>query len=209
MDNGSTDGTFAVAERLSRHPDVVSLRLDKPGRGRALRHAWQLGSAGVVCYMDVDLSTDLAFLKPLVEAVATGGYQISTGSRLLPGSRIRRSFRRSVVSRIYNWFLHAALGTRFSDAQCGFKAVQREVVSRIVPQVRDESWFFDTELLVLAERSGCRIKDIPIVWVEDDDSRVKILRTAWDDIKGVIRLRRTLRRRGQGTELVPAARRQG
>ncbi len=193
VDNGSTDGTDAVGLALGmRFPDVSFLSLSQRGRGRALRHAWTKSDADVVCYMDVDLSTDLWALPRLIGAIVEDGYDVATGSRLTRGSRVTRSLKREVISRIYNLFVKALLFTRFSDAQCGFKAVSRAVVDRIVPQIQDQSWFFDTELLVLAEKHGYRIKDLPITWVEDDDSRVKLIRTAWDDIKGVLRLRRHL-----------------
>jgi glycosyltransferase involved in cell wall biosynthesis len=190
VDNGSTDGTDQVGLKLSeRFPEVRLIHLTQKGRGRALRHAWIQSKADVVCYMDVDLSTDLNFLPKLVGAITHEGYDVATGSRLMRGARIKRSLNREVISRIYNLFVKAVLFTHFSDAQCGFKAVSRKAVDRIVPQIADQSWFFDTELLVLAEKQGYRIKDIPIIWIEDDDSRVKIVRTAWDDIKGVFRLR--------------------
>jgi hypothetical protein len=139
--------------------------------------------------MDVDLSTDLAFLRPLIGSILEGGYDLATGSRLLPESKTKRSLRRGITSVVYNWTVKLALGTHFSDAQCGFKALSRAAVQRLVPQVQDESWFFDTELMALAEKQGFRIKDIPVVWSEDDDSRVKIIQTAWDDLKGLWRLR--------------------
>src|SRR5262245_25617975 len=191
VDNGSTDGTDQVALNLgAQFSDVHLVHLTQKGRGRALRHAWMQSKADVVCYMDVDLSTDLNYLPKLIGAIAHEGYDVATGSRLMSGSQTKRSLNREIISRIYNLFLKAVLFTRFSDAQCGFKAVSRKVVDRIVPQIVDQSWFFDTELLTLAEKQGYRIKDIPIIWIEDDDSRVKIVRTAWDDIKGVLRLRR-------------------
>ena len=191
VDNGSSDGTDRVARMLSeRLPEVQFVHLLQRGRGRALRHAWMQSRADAVCYMDVDLSTELEALPKALGAVLDGGYDIAVGSRLMKESRTKRSLKREVISRIYNLFVRAALGTHFSDAQCGFKAVSRAVVERVVPQVEDMGWFFDTELLVLAERQGCRIKDIPVEWIEDDDSRVKIARTAWEDIKGVMRLRR-------------------
>lgn len=194
VDNGSTDGTAAAAGRLTaRFADVSFHSLNQRGRGRALRHAWLHSTADAVCYMDVDLSTELRFLHPLVGAIVEEGYDVSTGSRLLPGSKIRRSFSRETISRTYNVLVRLALGTSCSDAQCGFKAMSRAAVERIVPQIRDESWFFDTEMLALAEKQGLRIKDIPVEWNEDDDSRVKILRTAWDDLKGIWRLRRQFR----------------
>ena len=193
VDNGSTDATAEVANRLTEeNRDVQFLRLEKRGRGRALRHAWMQSSADMVCYMDVDLSTDLTGLLPTLHALHKEGYDIAVGSRLMRGARIRRSLKREVISRIYNVFLKAVLLTHFSDAQCGFKALTNEAVERLVPQVKDEAWFFDTELLVLAEKQGYRIKDIPVVWIEDSDTRVKILRTAWEDIKGVFRVRRLL-----------------
>jgi glycosyltransferase involved in cell wall biosynthesis len=193
VDNGSEDGTDAVAARLSStYSDVRFITLSQRGRGRALRAAWLQTTCDVMCYMDVDLSTDLRHLPELIGAVLRDGYDLATGSRLLPDSVTKRSFKREFISRVYNIFVKTVLFTGFSDAQCGFKAISREVAERIIPQIEDQSWFFDTELLVLAEKQGFRIKDIPVIWTEDDDSRVKIVQTAWDDIKGVLRLRRQL-----------------
>lgn len=193
VDNGSTDGTADVAQRLAtEHDDVAFICLEQRGRGRALRFAWMESSADIVSYMDVDLSTELAALLRAVAALVEEGFDIAVGSRLLRESQTRRSFKREVISQLYNLFVKAVLWTRFSDAQCGFKVVTREVVERIVPQIKDQGWFFDTEMLVLAEKQGYRIKDLPVFWNEDDDSRVKIIRTAWEDIKGVFRLRRLL-----------------
>jgi len=193
VDNGSTDGTQDVAQRLChRQPEVRFLHLHQRGRGRALRHAWLQGKADIVCYMDVDLSTDLQHLPGLIDAIALEGYDVATGSRLMRQSQTKRSVKREAISRIYNMFVKAVLSTKFSDAQCGFKALSRKAVEAIIPQVEDQSWFFDTELLVLAEKQGYRIKDIPVIWNEDDDTRVKILQTGWEDIKGVFRLRQQL-----------------
>jgi glycosyltransferase involved in cell wall biosynthesis len=192
-DNGSKDGTRDLAARLAtQHPDVHFIHLEQRGRGRALRAAWMQSSADIVSYMDVDLSTELAALPRAVRAIVEEKYDIAVGSRLMAESKIRRSFKREFISRCYNLFVKAVLLTRFSDAQCGFKVLTRQVVEDIVPQVKDQSWFFDTELLVLAEKQGHRIKDLPVVWLEDDDSRVKILQTAWEDIRGIMRLRKLL-----------------
>ncbi len=193
VDNGSSDGTDRVAQELTQqHSDVAFVHLDQRGRGRALRVAWMQSTADIVSYMDVDLSTELAALPRAVKALTEEGYDIAIGSRLMRESRTKRSFKREFISQAYNLFVKMMLGTKFSDAQCGFKVLTREVVEKIVPQVKDQSWFFDTEMLVLAERQGYRIKDLPVKWDEDDDSRVKIVKTAWDDIKGVFRLRRLL-----------------
>ena len=207
VDNGSTDGTQDVARRLAeQHPDVGFLHLDQRGRGRALRHAWLTSTADAVCYMDVDLSTELAALPKVLGAVLLEGYDVATGSRLVKGrSKVTRSRKRYLISKCYNIIVRRTLGTHFTDAQCGFKALNRRAVERLVPQVKDQSWFFDTELLVLAEKQGHRIADIPVRWVEDDDSRVKIAKTAWDDLKGIMRLRLLLWRWWLGRGPAPAA----
>jgi glycosyltransferase involved in cell wall biosynthesis len=190
VDNGSTDGTGAIAERLSRtYPDVRAILIKETGRGLALRQAWMGTDSDYSCYLDVDLSTELRLLIPLVRAVVEEGYDIAIGSRLMKGARIQRSFLREIISRQYNNFLKIVLRTNFSDAQCGFKAVTREIIQQVVPQIRNRSWFFDTEMLVLAEKQGYRIKEIPVVWVEDPDSRVKLIHTSLENIKAVFQLR--------------------
>ena len=164
------------------------LRLEQKGRGRALRAAWAASDADVLCYMDVDLSTDLAGLLPLVAPLVSGHSDLAIGSRLARGARVSRGPKRELVSRCYNLILHTALRSRFSDAQCGFKAIRGDVAHVLVPAVVDDGWFFDTELLVLAERRGLRIHEVPVDWVDDPDSRVAIVRTAVDDLRGVCRL---------------------
>lgn len=189
-ENGSKDGTLEVARSLAeRFDDVAVVELGQRGRGRALRVAWTKSQADIVAYTDVDISTELTALEKLCRAIHDDGYDIAVGSRLSPESRVTRGFKREFISRCYNVFVKAVLFTSFADAQCGFKAVSRRVVDEIVPEVKDQAWFFDTELLVLAEKRGYRVKDVPVHWVDDDDSRVKILPTAWEDIKGVLRLR--------------------
>jgi glycosyltransferase involved in cell wall biosynthesis len=188
-DNASTDATAAVAERLTRElRGVELLRLERKGRGRALRAAWSASRARVVCYMDVDLSTDLRGLLPLVAPLLSGHSDLAIGTRLAGGARVVRGPKREFISRSYNRLLHAVLRTRFSDAQCGFKAVRRDVLDNLLPAVRDDGWFFDTELLVLAQRGGLRIHEVPVDWVDDADSRVDIVRTAIEDLRGIARL---------------------
>jgi len=188
-DNASTDKTWEVAQALDQqHSDVVSLHLDEKGRGRALRRAWLQSSADIVSYMDVDLSTDLKAFPPLIRAIEDG-YGVATGSRLLPSSSVTRSFRREFTSRSYNLLIKAMFLAKFSDAQCGFKALSSKAAQELVPQIKDQEWFFDTELLILAEKRGYRIKEIPVAWVEDPDSRVAIVRTMREDLKGLLRLR--------------------
>jgi len=188
-DNGSVDRTLAMAKSLSQqHPGVGFIHLDQKGRGRALRKAWLESKADIVSYMDVDLSTGLdAFLK-LIEAL-NKGYDIAIGSRLIAGAKVKRSLNREITSRAYNLLIKAMFFSRFKDAQCGFKAVKRHVVQELLPLIKDQAWFFDTELLLLAERKGCRIKEVPVEWIEDEDTKVRIMKTAWEDIKGLFRLR--------------------
>ena len=194
-DNGSEDRTFAIASRLSEeYPNLRAVHLGVKGRGRALKQAWSESEADVLSYMDVDLSTDLRAFAPLVQAVASGSFDLATGSRLLPASLTRRCWRRELISRSYNWLVKRLFQTRFSDAQCGFKAISRLAASALLPVIEDNGWFFDTELLIVAEKSGYRIFDLPVAWTEDADSRVRVLSTAWADWRGLLRLRRDFAR---------------
>ncbi|MFF9866632.1 glycosyltransferase [Streptomyces sp. NPDC013953] len=192
-DNASTDRTPAIAARMAAElPGVRSVRLERKGRGRALGTVWSRSEAPVLAYMDVDLSTDLNALLPLVAPLISGHSDLAIGSRLAGGSRVVRGPKRELVSRTYNLILRGSLAARFSDAQCGFKAIRREVAERLLPMVEDTGWFFDTEMLVLAERAGLRIHEVPVDWVDDPDSTVHILRTAAEDLKGVWRVGRAL-----------------
>jgi putative flippase GtrA len=188
-DNGSRDGTWPIARSLADElAEVEALRLDLPGRGRALRAVWSRSDADVLAYMDVDLATGLEAPLPLVAPLVSGHSDLAIGSRLARGARVRRGPKRELISRAYNVLLHATLRARFSDAQCGFKAIRADRARILLPLVRDDAWFFDTELLVLAERRGLRIHEVPVDWVDDPDSRVDIVATALADLRGVGRL---------------------
>lgn len=208
VDNASTDDTFAVAEALAqRLPHVYATHLPRKGRGLALRTAWSTSPAQVVAYTDVDLSTDLDALVPLIAPLVTGHSDLAIGSRLARGAATVRGPKRETVSRGYNLLLRATFGVRFRDAQCGFKAVRAEVARLVLPQVRDDGWFFDTELLLLAERNGLRVHEVPVDWVDDPDSRVDILATAIADLRGMGRLVRDFAA-GRGIVDLGAARRE-
>lgn len=192
-DNASTDSTWAIAERLERSiPEVTAVHLDLKGRGRALKQVWTGSDARVLAYMDVDLSTDLAALLPLVAPLLSGHSDLAIGTRLARSSRVVRGPKREFISRSYNLLLRTTLQARFTDAQCGFKAVRADVARRLLPLVEDTGWFFDTEMLVLAERAGLRIHEVPVDWVDDPDSRVDIVATAKADLRGIWRLLRGL-----------------
>jgi glycosyltransferase involved in cell wall biosynthesis len=190
VDNASDDGTRLIGMRLATQLDGVRfMHLPEKGRGRALRTAWMPSDARVVAYMDVDLSTSLESLGALIAPLLSGSSDISIGSRLAPGARVRRSAERELISRAYNLLLRSVLHTRFRDAQCGFKAMRAQVARQLLPAVRDQGWFFDTELLVVAQRDGFRVHEVPVEWIEDPDSRVNIPRTVLTDLRGVLRMR--------------------
>jgi glycosyltransferase involved in cell wall biosynthesis len=196
-DNASTDSTPEIAAALAAsHGEVDVLRLERKGRGLALRTAWLRSEADVVSYMDVDLSTNLESFLPLVAPILSGHSELAVGTRLARQAHVRRRLKREVLSRGYNTLVHAGFRACFSDAQCGFKAVRADVARRLLPLVEDEGWFFDTELLLLAERNGYRIHEVPVDWIEDLDSRVDLLPTIAGDLAGLVRMRRSFWRGG-------------
>ena len=190
-DNASIDDTPRIAAELAVELDGVRVvRLEEKGRGRALHAVWSTSDAPVLAYMDVDLSTDLAALAPLVAPLISGHSDLAIGTRLGRGARVVRGPKREIISRCYVLILKSTLAARFSDAQCGFKAIRADVAQRLLPHVSDTGWFFDTELLVLAERAGLRIHEVPVDWVDDPDTRVDVMATAAADLKGIARLLR-------------------
>lgn len=191
-DNASKDRTWEIAQKLAAQiEEVKALHLDQKGRGRALRQAWSTSKADVVTYMDVDLSTGLEALLPLVKPLVNGQSTVAIGSRLARGAQVERQWKREFISRSYNLMIKALFFSRFSDAQCGFKAITTERAMSLLPLVENNEWFFDTELLLLAEHNGLRIHEVPVKWVEDLDSRVNIPKTVAEDLKGLWRLRRS------------------
>jgi putative flippase GtrA len=192
-DNASTDSTLAIARRLAAElPEVAVVHLGRKGRGLALRTVWSRSPSPVLSYMDVDLSTDLAAILPLVAPLISGHSDLAIGTRFARGARVVRGLKRETISRGYNLLLRGTLAARFSDAQCGFKAIRADVAAELLPLIVDTGWFFDTELLVLAQRAGLRIHEVPVDWIDDPDSRVAIIPTAVADLKGIARVGRTL-----------------
>jgi putative flippase GtrA len=192
-DNASTDSTLEIARRLSAEFSEVRVEhLDRKGRGRALRTVWLASEAAVVAYMDVDLSTDLAALGPLIAPLLSGHSDLAVGTRLNRNSRVVRGAKREFISRSYNLILRGSLGARFSDAQCGFKAIRSDIARALLPCTVDDAWFFDTELLVIADRAGLRVAEVPVDWTDDPHSSVDIVRTSIDDLKGIARIGRDM-----------------
>ncbi len=189
-DNASTDGTLAAGEALADvFGDVEVIHLPQKGRGRALRKAWLESDADASCFMDIDLSTHLEGLEPLARAVLDDGYDVATGSRMTRGSQIERSIGREITSRGFIFLIKVLFFVGLSDTQCGFKAISREAAQELIPRIENEEWFFDTELLLLADKGGYRVKDIPIRWVEDTDTRVNVPKTILEDLAGLLRMR--------------------
>ncbi|TIH34296.1 bifunctional glycosyltransferase family 2/GtrA family protein [Subtercola vilae] len=194
-DNASVDATPEIADRLAAEISAVRvIHTKRKGRGHALKMAWGSSTAHVLAYVDVDLSTDLAALPPLVAPLLSGHSDVAIGTRLSRSSRVVRGGKREFISRSYNVLLHGMLGANFSDAQCGFKAIRADVAAALLPLVQDDAWFFDTELLVIAQRSGLRIHEVPVDWIDDLDSRVEIASTVKQDLRGVFRVGRDLAR---------------
>lgn len=190
-DNGSTDGTLDVARRLESELDEVRImHIPEAGRGRALTRAWLASDADVLAYMDIDLSTDLETFPSLVRAIAEQGFDVAAGSRLDGDSETTRSLKREVLSRGFVLLINLLFQSRLSDTQCGFKAISRAAAQKLLPLVEDNGWFWDTELLLLAKKGGWKVDFVPVRWVEDTDTRVKIVQTVSKDLKGLLRMRR-------------------
>ncbi len=190
-DNGSNDGTGALAEQLAaEYPEVQAFLLTIKGRGLALKEAWTKSDADIVAYMDVDLSTDILHLPKLIAMIADGECDVAIGSRLARGSKTRRSLKREITSRGYVFLIRATFPRlRITDAQCGFKALSRRAVEEVVPLLENRMWFFDTELLIVAHQRGFKIRELPVRWDEDPDTKVHIVDTAMEDIRGLLRMR--------------------
>lgn len=188
-DNASTDDTRAVSEMLcQQHSGVNYLRIPQKGRGRALRTAWLDSRADIVSYMDADLSTDLLHFPELIRSIEAGSH-IAVGSRLSKESQVSRGFKREFISRGYNLLINSMFFTGLPDAQCGFKALTRATAQAIVPSIKNNNWFFDTELLIIAAKRGFSIASIPVKWDDDPTSTVNVVGTAMEDVKGLLRLR--------------------
>lgn len=200
-DNASTDGTLEVAKRLAAdHADDTGyVHLDRKGRGRALARAWLESDADAMCYMDVDLSTDVGMITPLLSGVLEEGFDIAYGSRVAKSSDIERSWKREINSRGYITFIKLLFWTKASDYQCGFKAMTKQAAEQILPHVQDGEWFFDTEMMLIAEKGGWRLKEVPVRWVEDPDTRVRFPQDVWKMGSQLVklRLRRGLPRKTQ------------
>lgn len=190
VDNGSKDATLEIAKKLSEeHHDVGYKRLEQRGRGRALKKSWSESDADIVSYMDVDLSTDLKAFRPMIESIANNNFHLATGTRLTKDSETKRCFKRELTSRVYNILIKLILNTKYSDAQCGFKAVDKKTFQKLLPHLRDNEWFLDTELMTIAEKTGHNIFEIPVLWIEDMDSRVNVLDTAVKYIRDLVKIR--------------------
>lgn len=189
VDNASTDNTQKIGENLEKkYTKVKYVRLNKKGRGRAVKYVWKKSKADVLAYMDIDLSTDLVHFPKLVSAIEKGA-DIAIGSRLLKSSNVHsRTFMREFISRGLNLLIKLMFFTKFSDAQCGFKAISKKAAIKLLPLIKDNEWFMDSELLIIADKAGFKIYEEPVCWVDNPGSTVRVLPTALGDFKGLLRL---------------------
>ncbi len=181
-EDGSTDGTDKKAEELAQTaPCVRHIHRDqRQGRGVALNHAFKKADGDVLAYMDLDLATDLKYLKPLLDAITVEGYDFATGSRMLPESKAERTLQRSISSKTYNFLVRHMLGSNLHDHQCGFKAFRREPLLGLLDSVEARHWFWDTELMVRAHRGGYRIAEIAVEWHSGRATKVSLAKDSWD-----------------------------
>jgi len=182
-EDGSTDGTDRIASRLSKqYAYVIHLHSnERQGRGRALKRAFKASSGEILCYIDVDLATDMKYLEKLIRAVSTDGYDFATGSRMMSESDAKRPFKREFASRGYNFLVRFFLRSKLYDHQCGFKAFRRGPLFELLDEVENQHWFWDTELLVRAEHKGYRIIEFPVYWRHGGSSKVDLVK----DVEGM------------------------
>ena len=192
-DNASVDNTSIIASTLEKkNPRISHFRLEQKGRGRAVKRVWSQSKCDICIYMDLDLSTDLVHLPNIIKKLENG-FDVAIGSRLASGAKVQgRTFLRELISRVLNFFfIQFFFHTHFTDAQCGFKGVTKKVVEDLVPKVKDNEWFFDGELLIIAEKSGYKIYEEPVHWVDNPGSTVRLVSTIWGDLRSIYRLFRT------------------
>jgi glycosyltransferase AglD len=195
-EDGSSDGTYESASKLaSENPNIRHLHSDRRlGRGNALSRAIKAAKGDVVCYIDVDLATDMGYLPILINSVLSGDCDFATGSRLMPQSNTQRSPMRSIASKTYNWMVRVLLDSKLYDHQCGFKAFRRALVLNLLDQVKDGHWFWDTELLVRGQHEGLRIKEIPVKWLGSNSTKVELKKDVYCMGSQIFRLRNDLQR---------------
>ena len=175
-EDGSSDGTDKIASKLAEKYNYVRhLHSDsRLGKGRALTRAFKSAHGEVICFVDVDLATDMKHFKELIEAISLEGYDFAIGSRMMPQSKVKRPLKRSVASQGFNFLVRTLLHSNLYDHQCGFKAFKKDSLFNLIDKVKNENWFFDTELLVLAQHKGYKIKEFPVVWTHGGPTKVNL-----------------------------------
>jgi len=197
--NQSTDKTGQIGEELEKKFESIKhLEIFQKGKGVAIRESWQRFPADIYIFMDTDLATDLEALPRLIRAVKEEKFNVAIGSRFHPQSKVKRKLVRKIISFSYNLLRKILIGSKITDAPCGFKAVDKKIIQNILPQVKDEQWFFDSELVILAEKGGYKIKEIPIKWEDirekEDKSKVNTISLSLDYFKKLIKLKKRLKK---------------
>ena len=193
--NGSKDGSLKISQSLKeKFPALIDyVNFEDPGRGQALKKYWGKSEADIVTYMDIDLAVSLNHLDDLIWQIIEDQTDLTIGSRLLPESKIKRSFIRELSSQTYNFLSRVILGHNFSDMQCGFKAIRKKSLEKIIEHLQEQKWFFDTELILFAKQNGLRIKELPVDWSEnrydERKSKVNLLKDSLKFFYNLIRLK--------------------
>jgi glycosyltransferase involved in cell wall biosynthesis len=189
-EDGSSDGTYDIAAKLAEdNAETCLLHSDKRcGKGLALKRAIKAAKGDIICFMDADMATDMLYLPVLIDAIRVEEYDIAIASRLAPASNIERSKTRSIASKAYNTMVRLILRSRIYDHQCGFKAFKRSSILPILDQIKDDRWFWDTEMLVRAQFAGYKIKEIPVSWKEADSTQFNLIKDSYDMGMKIIKL---------------------
>lgn len=190
-DNGSCDKTLEIAKILSSKENIRYVTTDKKGVGRALKKAWFSSDAEFVGYMDLDLATDINCLKKIIREFSLEKYPIINGSRYLYSSKIiNRKFHRAFISRIFNIILKILFSTKITDGMIGFKFFKRDIVKTLFNNgAISDGWIFCTELLLVGEKLQIKIKEIPVIWEDDQSSKVKIINLTAEYLKALLILK--------------------
>lgn len=204
--NGSVDQSLTIAENLAQEFEQIKIiNLPTGGKGQALKTGLQYSTAEVAVYMDIDLAVALSALPPLISLVAENKGALAIGSRLLPASQTERSWLRNYSSKLYNWLANTLLRCQISDWQCGFKAMNLDVRQAVVPLIQDNYWFFDTELIALAQKNNLRIAELPVSWSENRyavrQSKIRPIRDGFIFLKNLWQLKKRLKNLKESSKL--------
>ena len=190
-DNGSTDNTKKIAKDLDmKNKKIILKEITSKGRGIALRESWLSSTSDICAFMDIDLSTELEYLNEIIYPIVELECEICCGSRWMSSSNVKRGLFRGILSWSYNFILQTTLGLKIKDSQIGFKAIKTDTAKKVIPLIKDNEWFFDTELLLISQKNDLKIKQIPVIWIDHPKSTVVVLKTVKMFLRNVWRMKK-------------------